>query len=200
MRGVRSWCVAAAVAALGGPVAAATNTLSLSAVGAFRTGGAQVSYSGYAGNLALPADNGTSGFALGFTVPNDYAQGPLKVSILWDNDDTGCDLLLAPSFLYRARNGRPRDGGGQKTGLDPLASSTPFSITPGGAILMAAPDPAGTVERVTFTIAPTASQFAGPFKPGDAINFGIVRRDDDARDTCASVLSISGVSIEYQTP
>jgi hypothetical protein len=193
-------CLAAAVTATAGPVAAATNTLSLSAVGAFRTGGASIAFTGYNGNLLLPAEGGTPGIAFGFTVPNDYDSGPLRVVILWDSSDTACDVLLAPSFVYRARNGRARDGGGQRTGFDPLGASTPYTITAGGSIVMGAPDPVATVERVTFTIVPTAAQFVGPFKPGDAINFGIERRDNDARDTCTSAMGISGVSIEYRTP
>ncbi|HKY93188.1 MAG TPA: hypothetical protein VJM11_19205 [Nevskiaceae bacterium] len=199
MRRLR-WLFLVALATMGGTASAATNTLSLNPFSAYLSNGASIFPTGYSGNLLLTANGGTPGIAFGFTVPKDYGGGKLKLVLLWDSADTGCNIVLTSQFLYRARNGRAQDDGGERTGFLPLAATTPFSVLGGGASMaIGAPDPAQTTERATFTIEPTAGQFGGPFKAGDAINFGIQRLANNEADTCPNAMAISGISVEYET-
>lgn len=181
------------------PAFAATGSVSLNPFGAWRTDGASAQPGGFNGNLLLPANGSTPGLAFGFTVPPDYGTGPLKVVVLWNNPtDSACEFVLGSRFVYRARNGRAADGGTEAAGLAPSGASTAHAtVLNGRGMAIGAPDPSGTTERMTFAIEPTQGQFAGPFKPGDAVNFGFARFDDHARDTCPGTVYVDSVSIEY---
>lgn len=135
--------------------------LSLDPYAVLTDGGGSLIRSGYDAPTRLPANNSTSSFTQGFTIPNDYqSNAALRVIILWESPSTQCNFVLNSSFLFRARAGHPRDFGGASDGLEPVSASTPFTTLAQGRsnITMAAPNTAHQTERVRFDI--TASGFA----------------------------------------
>jgi hypothetical protein len=192
------------ILALGTLASAGTNRLSLDPYSASLAGGATVIQSGFDAPLRLPANSGTPRFALGFTIPQDYAPDtPLRIVILWETPATQCTFFLRANLLFRARAGQPRDFGNATGGLEPLSASTAFTLIAASGIVMAAPATAHETARVTFTITPTPGEFP-TLRRGDAVNFGIFREDRDAaNDTCTGELGelgIAGLSIVYTTP
>lgn len=194
---VRSTLFAAA-ALSAGTASAATQILGFNPYGARLTDNAIFQVNNGSGPIILQSatdQKATMSFA--FTVPRDYkGDGALKVVFLWEGfNDSNCNVLFAPAFLYRARNGLPYDGGSPSAGLVGLSASTTFTKI-GTSIAVAAPATAGTDQRVTFEIRGTAGEFKAPLKAGDAIAFGI-SRNDIAADTCVNNIAISGVSLQY---
>lgn len=172
--------------------------LSLTPQAALLSDEASLVGSGFDAPLRLPANLGTPGFALGFTVPNDYEPNTaLRVIILWESPATRCNFVMRSGFLFRARAGQPRDFGGASAGLRPVNASSPFSLPFTGTITMAAPMAAHGTARVRFDITPTPGEFP-TLQSGDAVNFGIFRDDSVAEDTCTDDLGIAGISVVYQ--
>jgi hypothetical protein len=176
---------------------AQTNRLSLNPYAVVVAGGATLVLSGFDAPLRLP-NAGNPNFGTGFTIPNDYLpNGTLKVQILWETPSTGCDFHLLPNLLFRARTGQPRDFGNAVGGLSAVNASTPFTLSGGGGIIMAAPATAHETARVRFNIVPD-NDFP-TLQPGDAINFGFYRQSASVNDTCTGDLGIAGFSIVYPT-
>ena len=187
---------AAALATSVGVASADTALLSLNPYEAV-IDGLSVQLGGNGGPLAFPDGGGTIGFA--FTIPAEYAGGPApRLHLLWESPTAqGCTFWLLPNALYRARNGRFQDAGGASAGLSAVDAST-ASTSNGEWISMAAPDPAGSVERVTYVIRPGPDEFGGPFKPGDAVTLSLYRNEHAELDSCSAPLVIDGASIEYE--
>jgi len=170
--------------------------LSLNPFGAHLDNGASLIASGFDAPIRLPANQNLPGFALGFTIPNDYKPNtPLRIVILWESPATKCIFALRPSFLFRAREGQPSNFSDAAGGLTPLRASTPFSLA-GDTITMAAPDTAHQTASVRFRITRTPVEFP-TLRQGDAINFGVFRGDRQSGDTCNDGLGVAGVSIIY---
>jgi hypothetical protein len=193
--------VCVCILGLGTLAYAGTNRLSLNPYGAFLEDGATLILSGFDAPLRLPANNGTPSFALGFTIPQDYAPDTrLQVVILWETPATQCTFSLRAGALFRARVGVPRDFGFASGGLDPVSASTSFTLIFPQTIVMDAPPTAHQTARVTFSITPTPGEFP-TLRRGDAVNFSIFREDGVAEnDTCTQELGIAGISIVYTTP
>lgn len=170
--------------------------LSLNPFGAHLDNGSSLIASGFDAPIRLPANQNLPGFALGFTIPNDYKPNTvLRIVILWESPATQCIFALRPSFLFRARDGQPSNFSDAAGGLTPLRASTAFSLA-GDTITMAAPDIAHQTASVRFRITRTSVEFP-TLRQGDAINFGIFRGDTQSGDTCNDDLGIAGVSIIY---
>jgi hypothetical protein len=138
--------------------------------------------------------------AFAFVIPEDHRRKtPLVAELLWSAGATGCDFVLSPNFIFRSRAGRARDHALPTSsvvdGLTALDATTAFVLA-GDDLRVAAPAAAQSVERIRFRIGGGGGFPA--LRAGDAISFGIFRRQSAAADTCTVDLAVLGVSIVYE--
>ena len=158
--------------------------MSLETSGAALASGGLYQASGFDGAIRLPP-TGTPSVSYGFTIPDDFQNGPLRVEIQVGSPAAACDVVLRAKYLYRARTGQPRDLGSPNGGFEALNASTPFTRADANkSLIFQTEATARAISLVRFKIAPNGAEFPA-FKPGDAINFTIERPGDDVRDwTC----------------
>ena len=134
-------------------------------------------------------------FYNGFTIPDDYKDGPLTIELLVESDATHCDFHLRPDGMLRMRLRKFGDTGNAYADFEARdASTTPYSL-PGGGIVFAAEDVANETVRVRFEISDEGHDH--PLAPGDGIHFGIFRETNGNYDTCSLPLHVGGMSVVY---
>lgn len=144
--------------------------------------------------IVLPAEYRPS-FWHGFTIPDDYKDGPLTVELLVESDATNCDFHLRPEGMLRMRLRKLGEVGNayaEFEGRD--ASTTPYGVVSGGVVFSAS-DVANETVRVRFEISDEGHDH--PLAPGDGIQFGVFRETNGNYDTCSLPLHVGGMSVVY---
>lgn len=138
------------------------------------------------GGLLLGA-SGTSTFGFSFQLPRRYrSNSPIEIVFRWHSFGTNCDVLIEPSVLVRARVGSvtpnidPMDGLEAEDGSDLWATAGTSDV--------------GLEKTYLLTPSSSFSQMAG-----DDLMIAFTRDADDASDTCASQMLITGISVTYRT-
>ncbi len=191
------WIGAALVVSIvmaAGPALAKEKRLSLNPYGSRLDNDATFVLSQSQAPIVLPAEFRPT-FWHGFTIPDDYVDGPLTVELLVESDATACSFHLRPDAMFRMRLRELGDAGNAFADfLGEDASTTPWGIVQNGVVFAAA-DVAGETVRVRFEITDDESDHA--FAPGDAIHFGLFRETNGNYDTCSLPLHVGGMSVVY---
>lgn len=150
----------------------------------------EINGGGDLGGVALP-NTGFPRFAVGFTLPPDYAPGTdLTMRILWGNSRNNaivCGFVLWNNGVIAYR---PDQSAYAHIGV---------ATFPGGAdkITLVTPSTSEQVRVTTLTIAGQDSGGGARYQPGDAFSVMIARRVDDAPDTCTGKMFILGLDVTY---
>ncbi|MDX9954752.1 MAG: hypothetical protein RBT75_11680 [Anaerolineae bacterium] len=142
--------------------------------------------------LVLPGNQVIPRFAVGFSLPPDYAPGTdVVLRVMWGNsrfNAVTCGYRVWVNGVSRFRPGGP--------------PAYPYTLAtfPNGQdeMTLVAPDISEQVRATTVTIA--GKDFGGNnyFQPGDAISVLLARRADNVNDTCAGKMYVLGLDVTYQ--
>ncbi len=142
--------------------------------------------------LALPGNQVIPRFAVGFTLPPDYAPGTdVVLRMTWGNSRYNaitCGFRMWVNGVSRFR----ADG--------PPYYPAPYAVFPNGLdeITLLAPDTSEQIRATTITIAGQDSLGNDLHQPGDVFSVLIARRADDVNDTCAGTLYVLGLDMTYE--
>jgi hypothetical protein len=142
--------------------------------------------------LVLPGDQIIPRFAIGFSLPPDYAPGSdIELRMLWGNSRFNAITCGFRMWINGVSRFRP-DG--------PPAYNYNYATFPNGQveITLLAPDVTEQVRGTTVTLAGQDSLGNDLYQPGDAISILLARRADDANDTCAGKMFVLGLDVTYQ--
>lgn len=142
--------------------------------------------------LVLPGNQVIPRFAMGFSLPPDYAPGTdIELRMLWGNSRFNAITCGYRMWVNGVSRFRP-DG--------PPYYSSSYATFPNDLdeITLLAPDITEQVRGTTVTLA--GQDFGGNdiYQPGDAISVLLARRADDANDTCDGKMFVLGLDVTYQ--
>jgi hypothetical protein len=142
--------------------------------------------------LVLPGDQVIPRFAIGFSLPPDYAPGTnIELRMMWGNSRFNAITCGYRMWINGVSRFRP-------DGPPYYASSAATFPNDSDEITLLAPDVTEQVRATTVTLA--GQDFGGNdiYQPGDAISVLLARRADDANDTCAGKMFVLGLDVTYQ--
>lgn len=142
--------------------------------------------------LVLPGNQVIPRFAIGFSLPPDYATGTdIALRILWGNSRYNaitCGFRMWVNGVSRFRADGP-----------PLYVSSYATFPNAQAeMTLVAPDVAEQVRATTVTLAGQDAGANDLYQPGDAVSVLVARRADNVNDTCVGKMFILGLSVTYQ--
>ena len=142
--------------------------------------------------LVLPGNQVIPRFAVGFSLPPDYAPGTdIELRMMWGNsrfNAVTCGYRMWINGVSRFRpDGPPYYASGAVTFPNDLDEIT-----------LLAPDVTEQVRVTTVTLAGQDFSNNNIYQSGDAISVLLARRADNANDTCAGKMFILGLDVTYQ--
>jgi hypothetical protein len=144
------------------------------------------------GFSVVQIDGVTSFLSVPVVLPADYKNNSqIKVKVNYSINQTGCNLLLSPFAVLRARSGLPPSGG--------LIGAPGIGLAVVGSTTVATPAITSQVfSQATLlnkdTVGAVTSQ-----KAGDTITIYFARGGGAVADTCTNGLNATGATIIYQT-
>jgi hypothetical protein len=141
--------------------------------------------------LVLPGNEVIPRFAVGFSLPPDYAPGTdIELRLLWGNSRFNAITCGFRMWVNGVSRFRP-DG--------PPYYSSSYATFPNDQdeITLLAPDITEQVRATTVTLAGKNLGGNDIYQPGDAISVLLARRASDANDTCTGKMFILGLDVTY---